>query len=256
MGFHQLRKRLRRTVESTETRSGRLFDIAIQLLIVASTMAFAIETLPGLSESTRRLLGWFERFTLATFTMEYALRLAIARQPIRYATSFFGVIDFLSIAPALFGAAFDGRTLRSLRLIRLLRLLKLARYNAAVRRLHLALKIAWEELVLFSAVSGILLFIAAAGIYQFEHAAQPEAFASIFHALWWALTTLTTVGYGDVYPITAGGRVFTFVVLMIGLGVVAAPTAIIASALTKAREIEASDSSSPDDSIRKEGPEI
>ncbi|WP_145116173.1 ion transporter [Botrimarina mediterranea] len=238
MSIRDLRRRLRPVVESTHTRSGRLFTTVVQGLIVVSMITFAIETLPTLSPSWRHALEVFEAVTVTVFAMEYLLRLFVASRPIKYATSFFGVIDFLAIAPALLGIAFDGRTIRALRLVRLLRLFKLARYNAAVRRLHLALKIAWEELVLFLAVALILFFVAAAGIYQFEHEAQPEAFASIFHSLWWAVVTLTTVGYGDVYPITVGGRVFTFFVLLVGLGVVAAPTAMVASALTRARQIE------------------
>ncbi|QDT70223.1 Cyclic nucleotide-gated potassium channel [Planctomycetes bacterium MalM25] len=229
--------KLRSIIESTDTPAGRAFDATVQLLIVISMVAFAIETLPNLSATTRCLLRVIELGSLVLFTAEYLLRLLLAEKPLRYATSFFGVVDLLAIAPMMLGA-FDARTVRALRLLRLLRLLKLVRYSAAVRRLHLALKIAWEELILFSVISGILLFIAAAGIYQFEHEAQPEAFASIFHALWWAMVTLTTVGYGDVYPITVGGRAFTFLVLVVGLGVVAAPTAMVASALTQARQIE------------------
>lgn len=83
-----------------------------------------------------------------------------------------------------------------------------------------------------------MIFLAAAGIYHFEHAAQPEHFASVFHSLWWAVATLTTVGYGDAYPITVGGRIFTFFILMIGLGIVAIPSGLFASALTKAIEDE------------------
>lgn len=229
---------MRSVIETSDTHTGRLFDLSIQVLIIASMIAFAIETLPNLSERSVWALNLFERFTLVVFATEYTLRFCMARKPLNYATSFFGIIDLCSIAPALLGTTFDARALRSLRLVRLLRLFKLARYNSAVRRLHLALKIAWEELVLFTAIAVILLFVAAAGVYEFEHEAQPEAFASIFHALWWAVATLTTVGYGDVYPITAGGRVFTFAVLLVGLGVVAAPTAMVASALTQARQIE------------------
>ena len=84
----------------------------------------------------------------------------------------------------------------------------------------------------------IVLYLAAFGIYHFEHEAQPEQFKSIFHSIWWAVTTLTTVGYGDIYPVTLGGRFFTFVVLMVGLGVVAIPPGLVASALSKAREEE------------------
>ena len=84
----------------------------------------------------------------------------------------------------------------------------------------------------------ILLYVAAVGIYYFENEVQPEAFASVFHSLWWSVITLTTVGYGDVYPVTIGGRVFTFVVLLIGLGIIAVPPGIVASALSEARKAE------------------
>ena len=102
----------------------------------------------------------------------------------------------------------------------------------------MAAKIVKEELVLFLMVAAIFVFVAASGIYFFENEAQPEKFSSVFHSLWWAIVTLTTVGYGDVYPITIGGRIFTFFVLLIGVGIVAVPAGLIASALSKAREIE------------------
>lgn len=208
------------------------------LLILASMITFAIETLPSLSESSRLWLGRFETLTVTLFIVEYLLRLFVAERPIGYATSFYGVVDLVAAVPALFTLGFDTRAIRMLRLLRLLRLLKLTRYNRAIQRLHVALILAWEEIVLFTIVSFILLFIAAAGIYQFENAVQPEEFSSFFHSLWWAVTTLSTVGYGDVYPITLGGRLFTFMVLFVGLGVVAMPAGLIASALTQARELE------------------
>ena len=105
-------------------------------------------------------------------------------------------------------------------------------------KLHRAFVIAREELVLFFLVTCMMLFFAAVGIYYFEHEAQPEGFESVFDSLWWAVVTLTTVGYGDVYPITLGGRIFTFFVLMIGLGIVAVPTGLMASALGQARREE------------------
>ena len=101
-----------------------------------------------------------------------------------------------------------------------------------------AIGLAKEEIVLFLAVPVILLYLSAVGIYHFEHEAQPEAFPSIVHSLWWATATLTTVGYGDVYPVTAGGKVFTFVILMCGLGIVAVPAGLVAAALSKVRHDE------------------
>ena len=83
-----------------------------------------------------------------------------------------------------------------------------------------------------------MIFIVSAGIYFFEHEAQPDKFQSIFHSMWWTIVTLTTVGYGDVYPITAGGKIFTFFILILGLGIVTVPAGLVASSLSKAREIE------------------
>lgn len=94
------------------------------------------------------------------------------------------------------------------------------------------------DLVIFIVVMGIFIYGAAVGLYFFEHARQPEAFASVFHSLWWAVITLTTVGYGDIYPVTVGGRVFTAAILLMGLGIVAVPTGILASTLQKARALD------------------
>ena len=128
-------------------------------------------------------------------------------------TSFLGVIDFVAILPFYLSLGID---LRAFRLLRLFRLFKLARYSRAIRRFHRAFLIAREEVILFLVVTVILLYLAAVGIHHFEYEAQPEVFTSLFHSLWWAVTTLTTVGYGDTYPVTVGGRVFTFFILLIG----------------------------------------
>jgi voltage-gated potassium channel len=98
--------------------------------------------------------------------------------------------------------------------------------------------LAKEELLVYLGVSIMLVYLAAVGIYYFEHAVQPDKFLSIFHSLWWAIVTLTTVGYGDVVPITIGGRLFTFFILLIGLGIVAVPSGVLASALSEIRDRE------------------
>jgi voltage-gated potassium channel len=102
-----------------------------------------------------------------------------------------------------------------------------------MRHFARAMIMAKEQIILFMGVTLVLIYFAAIGIYYFENEAQPEHFSSIFDSLWWSIITLTTVGYGDVYPITVGGRVFTFFILLIGLGIVAIPTGIISSSLTK-----------------------
>lgn len=222
-------------VEESNTPLGRIFDLSIQLLIVLSLVSFSIETVPDISESTRLTLRIFEIVSVAIFTIEYLLRVLVADRPLKYIASFFGVIDAVAILPFFLSLGFDLRFLRVFRMFRLVRILKLARYGEASRRFYRAFMIAREELMLFLGLTAIMLFVSAAGIYIFEHSAQPETFSSIFSSLWWAVVTLTTVGYGDVYPVTAGGRIFTTMILMIGLGIVAVPTAIMASALSQAR---------------------
>lgn len=214
------------------------FEYVFQALIVLSLISFAVETLPGLNEQERARLHSFEVFSVVVFTLEYLLRLFLGRPRLSYAVSFYGVVDLLAILPFYVTTGLDLRSLRAFRLLRLFRLLKLVRYSAAVQRYHRAFRIAREELVFFGIISVILLYLSAVGIYYFEHEAQPENFASVFHSLWWALVTLCAVGYGDVIPITVGGRVFTFFVLIIGLGFVAVPSGLFAAALSKARETD------------------
>ncbi|MEM9825196.1 MAG: ion transporter [Planctomycetota bacterium] len=221
----------------------RQIELAVQVLIVLSLVAFSIETLPDITPSLRRYLTWFETFSVVIFTVEYLWRIWAADDRRSFLFSFFGVVDLLAILPFWIGTGIDLRSVRAFRMLRLFRLFKLARYSKAVRRFRVAFQNISEELTLFGAVSSIILFIAAVGIYHFEHEAQPEAFGSVFDSLWWAVATLTTVGYGDVYPITLGGRIFTFVVLVVGLGIVAIPAGLVASALSDARSMEISETS-------------
>lgn len=222
---------LRQIVEDQDTRAGQLFDLFIQILIAISLISFCVETLPDLSASTRWILRVIEWVTVAIFTTEYILRVLVARKKLGFIFSFYGLIDLLAILPFFLMVGIDLRSIRILRLFRLLRALKLIRYSRAIQRFHQAFRLMKEELILFSIACLFLVFIASVGIYYFERAAQPEAFQSIFHSMWWAIATLTTVGYGDVYPITVGGKIFTFIILMIGLGIIAVPAGLIASSM-------------------------
>lgn len=228
--------RLKHIVEDNSTRLGRIFDLAIQALIILSLISFSVETLPNLSDESRKWLRYFEVISVTIFTAEYILRFVVADRKVRFVFSFYGVIDLLAILPFYISSGVDLRSVRAFRLLRLFRAFKMLRYSKAMSRFRRALIIAKEELILFGMVTLLLLFFSAVGIYYFENSAQPEAFSSIFQSMWWAVITLTTVGYGDVYPITTGGRIFTFFVLMVGLGMVAVPTGLFASALSKARE--------------------
>jgi voltage-gated potassium channel len=232
-------KKLKRIIEEDDTTLGRAFNWLIQTLIIISLVSFSVETLPGLTNTARLFLGYIEVITVVIFTVEYFLRILVANRKLGYIFSFFGIIDLLAILPFYITSSVDLRFIRALRLLRSIRLFKLVRYNRAIQRFHHALIISKEEITLFFFVAGILLYVSAIGIYHFEHEAQPDVFSSHFHSLWWAVATLTTVGYGDVYPVTTGGRLFTFFVLIVGLGIIAVPSGLVASALSEARRIEA-----------------
>ena len=227
---------LKNIIDGRDTTLGIAFDIFIQVLIVISIITFSIETLPDLKPHTREILHSIEIFCVIIFTVEYLARIYIAEKKLKFIFSFFGIIDFLAILPFYLSFGFDLRSLRILRLFRLFRLLKLVRYNRAMQHFGRAMVVAKEQIILFMSITVILIYFAAVGIYYFEHEAQPDKFSSIFDSLWWSIVTLTTVGYGDVYPITMGGRLFTFLILLIGLGIVAIPTGIISSSMTKVFE--------------------
>lgn len=217
------------------TNFQRSIDIFILIIVSISIISFSIETLPNLSDEIKIII---EFIVIIFFSLEYIARITIADKKLAYIFSFYGIVDLLAIIPYFLSGVSGSQTLRVLRLFRLFRIFKLARYSKAIQRVGRAITIAKEELILFSIITIMLLYLSALGIYHFEHTAQPENFKSIFDCLWWAVATLTTVGYGDVYPITLGGRLFTFMVLMLGLGVVAVPTGIISSALAAVRKKE------------------
>lgn len=220
----------------TNLLESRLFSGLITALILYSVIGFSIETLPGLSPGMTLYLEYSETVVIVLFTLEYLYRLYTAPQRIKFIFSFYGLVDLIAILPFYLAPTLDLRMLRLLQLFRLVRLLKLVRYNKAMQRFSQAIYLAKEELIVFLFASMLMLYFAAVGIYHFEHAAQPEVYRSLFDCLWWAVSTLTTVGYGDIYPITLGGKLFTFIVLLTGLGLVAVPTGIIASALSSIRQ--------------------
>jgi len=232
------KQKLEQIVETRESKSGLIFDYVIQVLIFISLITFSIETLPHISAKTKEILDLIELVCVVIFSIEYVTRVIIAKKKLSFIFSFFGIIDLLAILPFYLSLGIDLRSIRALRLLRLFRMLKLVRYNKAIKRFSIAFRLMKEELFMFISLTIILLFFSGVGIYYFENELQPEKFSDIFSSLWWAVATLTTVGYGDVYPITVGGKIFTFFILMIGLGIVSVPAGMISSALTEARELE------------------
>ncbi len=229
---------LKNIVNNNSSRKGRIFDRVIEILIFLSLLGYALGTLPNLSPQIRNILSTIESISVIIFAIEYCLRIYVTDKPFKYIFSFYGIIDLVAILPFFIGSSTELMSLRAFRIFRIFRAFKLIRYNKALNRFIQAWILIKEEVILFLIVTGIFLYLASAGIYYFENPVQPEKFSSIFSSAWWSVVTLTTVGYGDVYPITTGGKIFTFFILMIGVGIVTIPAGLVASALTKSRQME------------------
>ena len=236
-----MKKYLKNIIESQESRAGYIFDIFIQVLIVLSLVSFSFETVQGLRESTIIFLKTFELISIINFNTEYILRIYVSDKKLSYIFSFYGFIDLIAILPFYLAGTIDLRSLRVVRLLRILRLFKLFRFNDSLILLHKAFVIVKREMIIFSFIAMILLYISSVGIYFFENPVQPNEFSSIFACMWWAVSTMTTVGYGDIVPVTVGGKIFTSFISFIGIGVVSIPTALLASSLTGLIQIDKDD---------------
>ncbi|MCA0964312.1 ion transporter [Salipiger bermudensis] len=233
-GSHtETKARVQAALDGRDPRFGARLLWGLYGVILLSALVITLESMQNLPPLVHRLLGWAEFVLLGVFAAEYLLRLWVAPSRWRYALSFWGIVDLLSVLPGLVLLQPQTQSLRVLRLMRVFRLLKLFRLRRASRRLEQALHASRDELILFTAVAVLVLFVASVGIHVFEHEAQPDKFGSIPQCMWWALATLSTVGYGDVYPITTGGRIFTGLTVLIGVGIVAIPAGIITSELLR-----------------------
>jgi len=222
----------------------RTFDKFMMALIILNVTAVIIETLPGLEKHHYAALDSFDVFSVMIFTVEYLARLWVCTEnqaegfehPIRGRLKFMvtplALIDIIAIAP-FYLAMFFTLDLRFMRVFRLLRLLKLTRYSPAIATFAAVINQQRRPLGAAVVVMMLLLVFASSTVYLFEKGAQPEDFASIPHAMWWGLATLTTVGYGDVTPITAGGKIFGAFIMILGIGMFALPAGILTSGFTQ-----------------------
>lgn len=208
-------------------------------LIVLNVVTIILQSYEGLEQQYSHYFYAFEVFTVAIFTTEYFLRIWLSdvtkenkRERLNFAFSTMGIIDLIAILPFFlpFIFPFDLRIIRILRLFRLLRIFKLGRYSKSLKTIRYIFKETKDELSITVFVTFVLMILSSTLMYYIEHDDQPEQFASIGDAFWWAVATLTTVGYGDVYPITPLGKLLSGIIALIGIGFVALPTGIISSA--------------------------
>lgn len=208
--------------------------IAIFLWLISFTL-LAIPEFKTVSPLTASSLSWYDFFLRLFFVAEYFLRIGVARKRLKYIFSPMGIIDFLVALPVMLALEGFGNQdiLHPLRMAQLLCLLKLARFNTAIDPLIKAFKLIKNEFLLFGAVFVLLLYLLGLGIYIAERSAQPDKFASILDGLWFSVETLSTVGYGDYVPVTPMGKLFTGCIMFLGIALIAIPTGLITSAITR-----------------------
>lgn len=223
-----------------ESKYEKVFDIFIITLIILNVVMVIADTfqLPVMVKNTFNVV---EGFSIIVFSIEYLLRLWTAtnlypslsapRACIKYIFSFMAIIDLLAILPFYLPYIFpiDLRVLRTLRVVRLFRLFKVNRYTNSLSLIAKVFKNKASQLISSVFVVGLLMIISSVLMYSIENPVQPDVFKNAFSGLWWAVATFTTVGYGDIYPITGAGKVLSAVIAMLGIGLVAVPTGIISA---------------------------
>ncbi|WP_066630035.1 ion transporter [Labilibacter marinus] len=224
-----------------DTKAGRVFDISLIVLIIFSVTIVMLESLPGKSEAFYSILNILEWIVTVAFLLEYIIRLWVVRHPWRYATSFFGIIDLLAIIPTFLGLVFIGThmlvVLRALRLLRVFRVLKLTRYINEASHLWKALIASRNKIGVFLFTVIIMVVILGTLMYIIE-SDDGSGFTSIPISIYWAVVTLTTVGYGDIAPVTALGQTLAGIVMIMGYAIIAVPTGIVTAELTRKQDDE------------------
>ncbi len=231
-----LRARLHEVIFEADSPEGRLFDLLLLVAIVASVTVVLLESVAAVRARVGPELRALEWGFTVLFTVEYLLRLASVSRPLRYAVSPFGLIDLVAILPTYLSVLLPGAqsllVIRLLRLLRVFRVLKLAEYLRESRTLILALRASARKIAVF--LLAVLTIVVVVGTLMYVIEGERHGFTSIPISIYWAVVTLTTVGYGDLAPATTLGRALATVLMLTGYGIIAVPTGIVTVELTRA----------------------
>ena len=232
---NRIRARLHEIIFEADTRAGRLFDLVLIWAILISVVAVMLESVRSIRATHGSLLTAIEWSFTILFTIEYILRLVSIGRPWRYATSFFGVVDLLAILPTYLSIVFPGThyllVIRILRVLRIFRVLKLVQYLDEAEVMAQAMRASGRRMAVFFATIIALVVIFGSVMYLIE--GDENGFSSIPRSIYWAIVTMTTVGYGDISPSTAPGQAVAAVVMMLGFAIIAVPTGIVVSEMTR-----------------------
>jgi voltage-gated potassium channel len=231
------RRRAYAIIFEAETPAGKLFDVALLGAILLSVAVVIADSVEPISVAHGRLLDALEWAITILFTVEYALRLSCVRRPLRYATSVWGIVDLLAILPSYVALLVPHAELllsiRVLRLLRVLRIFKLGAYFGEYRALGLALVASRRKIMIFLSI--VLMIVLLMGTLMYVVEGPEHGYTSIPAGVYWAIVTMTTVGYGDITPHTTAGRVIASVMMLVGWGILAVPTGIVSAEMTAQR---------------------
>ncbi len=229
-----IRERLHEIIFGAETPLGKAFDVALLWAIVISVVAVLLESVPEIRGRYGTELKYIEWAFTIVFTIEYFARLCAVRRPLRYARSFFGIVDLLAVVPTYLSIVFIGThyflVVRILRLLRIFRVFKLVRYTGEADLILRALMLSRAKITVF--LGGVLTLVVIIGSLMYVIEGEANGFTSIPKSIYWAIVTLTTVGYGDVTPQTPLGQMLSALVMLIGYGIIAVPTGIVTAEIT------------------------
>ena len=230
------RRKLFIVIFGTDTRAGKNFDIILLWVIMLSILVVMIESVADIRQKYGYLLRILEWVFTVIFTIEYIARIISIGKPWHYITSFYGIIDFLSVIPTYLSLFISGGQylliIRALRLLRIFRILKLSRYVGEARTLSTALKASRHKITVFMWVVLTVVVIMGTLMYMIE--GGKNGFTSIPRSIYWAIVTLTTVGYGDIAPQTVVGQIMASVIMILGYAIIAVPTGIVTAEITQA----------------------
>lgn len=230
------RRRLHEIIFEADTPAGRHFDAGLLTAIVASVAVVLLDSVESVHARHERALFALEWIFTVLFTVEYALRLYAVRSPLRYATSFFGIVDLLAVIPTYLSLVLPGAqsllVIRALRMLRVFRVFKLSAWLDESQELWNAIRRSRRKVLVFLFVVSTIVVIVGAAMYLIE--GPRNGFANIPISIYWAIVTLTTVGYGDISPQTPLGRLLATIVMLTGYGIIAVPTGIVTAEMTRA----------------------
>ncbi len=224
-----LRNTIREVIFEADTPAGKTFDVALMVMIILSVVAVMLESTTTIEAKYGDLLRSFEWVVTILFTIEYLLRLYCVGKPARYARSFFGIVDLMAILPTYLSVIIPGAqsllVIRALRLLRVFRVLKLAHFVGEASELRAALRASARKIIVF--LGAVLTIVVIVGSLMYLIEGEENGFTSIPVSIYWAIVTMTTVGYGDIAPQTTLGKILASAIMIMGYGIIAVPTGIV-----------------------------